>query len=110
MCRHQIRDFPVSATETEPTLQFDPEWLGITRAMHGYMPTVKLLDRQPQSLLPPGDDLTQKVQDDISWVKGYINTDAPISSIQEFQMTSPGPIENFEGTTYPQRTLLPIFG
>ncbi|KZT03366.1 DBR1-domain-containing protein [Laetiporus sulphureus 93-53] len=74
---------------SKPVLQFDPEWLAITRAFHRYMPLTIA-----QSKYPDEQEARRAVQEELQWVTEHALGQKHIEKVgdcQKFAMVAPGP-------------------
>ena len=63
----KVVDVPASKSMSPPTLEFDPEWLAITRAFNAHMP---IGNRQGQ--YPPEDAARAAVREAGAWVRANV--------------------------------------
>lgn len=73
-----------------PILEYDPEWLAITRAFHPWLSTTKY-----QPAFPDEAEARALVAKELEWVKANVKTNEKgqilVSEHQSFVMTAPGP-------------------
>ncbi|KXN81195.1 Peptidoglycan-N-acetylglucosamine deacetylase [Leucoagaricus sp. SymC.cos] len=80
------------SANVQPVLEFDPEWLAITRAFHPLFST-----QHHQPAFPEENEAREAVAKALQWVvenlqKGDPPRALPISNIQTFVQTAPAPI------------------
>lgn len=91
----EVVDIPTTASmstsNVQPVLEFDPEWLAITRAFNEFFST-----QYPQFPFPEEDEARKAVSDALQWVVENLQNNnpsqaLPISDVETFVQTAPPP-------------------